>query len=484
MNPNTADHLIHLDLCATDIQYLYRAVGLEDQHGPMPNHLRWFSNIVDECKVDNSPVQILAPASHLKSTALKLRAIQHVLRREPPILFATASPRVRDLTSEWIRRQLKRLTGLQGEPWRNDEFTLPDPRSDDDALFPDYMAITMGAWIEGLKGGEGAGDDLIDIRSQYFPLERERGKEWHEEVYEHRLTEGAFWADWGSPWHPEDIYVWNAKRGVETHIFPMFGCEPPRQWRGMSNVYHHGGEYDVLWVEKYKGWTPERYMREKKMSRGVFEVRRQCNPWAKELMRFNPDWFRWFKFSELEDRVKTRLAYRVGDDPAVSEIQIRENSDWGYVLAARYGSKPPYYIIDAQRFQGTSDEAIRRAVTWHNIYHPQWVPERTTASGHHVQYLDKHTPLNVMRDSDERPGQKPAGPKIPRIESLIAPIEHGDIWFNEEREGVHELVQHFLSFPSGKMDMLDACEVGLRGWLQGKGEVGKPRHFKKRPMRR
>lgn len=477
-------HALYLDRCSWDIEFLYDAVGLKDEFGDMPEHLIGFQDKVIECEEAGEAVQIIAPKGCLKSTGLKLESIQDLLKSSPGLLFGSSSPKVKDFTSDWIRNKIKFLMGGEGRPWTLDSFNVPNHNQT--LMFPSYVAITCGDYVEGIKLLKWKGDDLIDFRSTYSEIERDRAKEWYVVVAENRTVDGAPAADRGSFFHHNDLYVFNIKRGIRTEIYPMFGCEPPAQWAKYPWVHHHGGEYEVLWKEKYGGITPEEYRIRKKLSPGMFQLLVQCDPWGTENMRFRPDKIQ--LFDEVPPAGRQRASVWVGDDPAASEVEIKKNAESGLVVLVYdpvaeftfkddddkiYKDNGIIYVVDAMGFQGTLEKSRNICLAVHERWKPNpWVIERSTASIRYIEYIRTHTPLHLYRDQDRRYGQKPGGPKASRIDSLVPHIESGKIRI---QRNLDKLIGQLTEFPGGdKDDLADALEVGCRQILAGKGVTSEP----------
>lgn len=462
-------HALFLDRCARDIRYLYEAVGLRRKFGDMPEHLVMFHELVKECEGRGENLQLLAPKSHLKSTGLKLDAIQYELGVDPGLLFSTASPIVRDITNDWIMRQLEYLLGETGTPWNIDLFNLPN--HDPALLMPSFVGMTCGTYVEGVKMLRRRNDDLIDFRSTHSEVERERAKEWYSLVNQERVVEEAHGCDYGSPWHPNDLFVWNARNGLRTEIFPMFRCDRPKGWDSFPNVNHHGDEYDVLWGEKFGEYDAESYRKHRTMARGKFELICQCNPWGTDMMRFKPEWFQYF--DTVPQTQMSRLRIVAGDDPAVSEKEIAKNSDSAIVIVGYDGEADIIYVLDAVAFQGTLEKSLKTATALHERWNPNpWITERSTASGRYMELLDNHTPLHVFRDKDGYLGQKPGGPKDSRIDSLVPHVEAGRIRFNRN---LHKLIGQLTGFPGDdKKDLADALEIACRHLLEGGGSTDAP----------
>lgn len=393
---------------------------------------------------------VLDPVDHGKSWALGyIYPLMRIIKdRNWQLLFGTASPILKKVTSKRIRDQLRYNDkiiedfGVFYHPdniWESDKFSVI--RSDKNIRDPTFTAVTTGQAIEGIKADEGLLDDFVDIDSSTSEAKRISDMHWYDTTFMNRLKPTAPVKIDGTRWHPEDAYNTIIERGsFEVLTYTAISSD----WDPKT----------VLCPER---WSVE-LLRQRRTDIGerAFDQKFFNNPHAMVGVRLDPDWLNYYdRTPKTERRVmfidpasgkSTKQSFYARAIGGLAEIQ----GDWRI------------YILDTFRDHIKFPDQIKDIETAYNTWDPELViVESNFDGGALYQWLVKKRMMNIAEHHEGRN-------KLAKIEA------HGPFFKNEIvwiRRDMFDFIHEFTNFPGAHQDLLD-CVCGVidhfAGSLKGK----------------
>jgi len=415
-------------------------------------------------------LQVVAPPGHLKSTALLIHMAQRLLNEDASILHGTMSPDLSKGTTDWLQHVIHQMYGAQGVLWQAQQFTVPgwDPIR----RFPSFYSATTFKKFEGERFDECYGDDFENIDSMWSELIREKTYQWYNLQYRPRLADGGLArVNIGSFWHRDDLLNQEIRKGVLTHIYPMFFSKRPACFnddagKPLENVVWHGEEYSHLWPAKWGAMAMTAKRWEMEVGAVEFGLRYMCDPTAVQS-----EWFPesslhyWQDDPTFMNLTLPRLRLVVADDPNLTEREIKGTSEHAIQVGAWQWSPPKVYQLESysgrwneQKEMETIDGILER---WAPVARgiEEWIVEESSASEHYIRKLENYrTPHGHLVPVTRQPPI--GGSKDTRILSVSHHTGTQRLLLSRDDHKTHAQLR---GFPTKKeKDLADCLEMLIR----------------------
>lgn len=183
------------------------------------------------------------------------------------------------------------------------------------------------------------------------------------------------------------------------------------------------------------------------------------NPVADDLVEFKDEWFQYYKFSEISDKLRSAKCI-VSIDPATKAGQ--ENDPTG-ILITKIDQEGSVYVIHTIAKKMLPNQLIDEIFNLVDIYSPDVVIIETVSA--QILWIDLFTYEMKKRKKhfkleEYNPGTKLTKPA--KIRKLIPYYARGQIF---HKQGLTELEKQLREFPRNKNDdLIDAEQAQIPYW--------------------
>ena len=337
-------------------------------------------------------------------------------------------------------------------PWRADEFTIERPG---DVIGPSVAAFGVGAGSTGTRADLLICDDVVDVRSLYSQVDRERVVEYFNNNLMNLLEPGGRCWVLFTPWHLDDL---NA-RLKRNETYPLMRRPV-------------GPELEPVWP---RGW-PSKVLKKRKDEIGSPSFARGYHlvPVSEEETPIRPAWVRYWSEPAAYEEIILAV------DPAVSGGPRADRS--ALVVLGRAHRPSPnllpqgpmghmgpigpiqstqIHVLAATARRVQAPELVALIDEFNQCYNPWVILFESNAAFQGIKdLLARQTRFGAKLKSVTQ-----SAPKTARVAAFSVAVENGAFRLkgaNQEPDpSQHELFEEMVTFPFGEHDdLLDAAATG------------------------
>lgn len=453
----TATHLWLKWKCLTDLFFLgYDVLGLKDAKDRStgrrlvdPSYHRWLCEVLST----DEDVMIIVPRRHMKTTWVKIKLIQNVLKNPftRQAMYSSTSTLVeQELAS--VKRMLQNPTlmglfpesipdpGKKGAGWevnRAGELTLI--RNPEEGASPQECQIEVygaGATVTGKHFDIHIYDDLINEKTTGTMEQLAKTRDWYGYI-QGVLEPGGQEIYIGTPYHHEDLTVWIEREGIYDKVVK-------RGYRENGKIIY--SYFTEAAIAKLK----------KRMTPYQFSCQFDVEPIPKEDQPFPPPQP---QYDMLPDG---KYNYYIAVDPAAT---TKTWSDETAIIVAAVSELGWVYVCDALHFKKPGNEIAEVILKLNEKYKPRkigiefglqehlrHVIELTKSHWEEVQHRGIALPIDAIEISKKD--------KYDRINLTVGSfIRSGKLKINSHLTDLMHQMGLYNKNYSGKDDLIDALSM-------------------------
>lgn len=404
-------------------------------------HLSWYETLLK-----SKFLLLLAPRSHLKSTAITVAYVLWRLVQDPNMrililneIHANAQNFLREIKQHLTQNQRFRERygnwDSAASRWTENSIIIPRTRITKE---PSISICGVLGTVLSMHSDLIVLDDPISDKNSFTGQQRSKVATWFRNVVLPMLEPNGQMIMVGTRWHYQDLY---------SEILTDPGFDHWNKIVQKAEWKDEFGHRHLLFPERF---TPQ-MLDELKASMGTASYGSQMlnDPSGQEGADFKLEWLR----AAYYDRAPEKMSIYMGVDLAMTKKE--EGSRFAIVVVGVLSSGDTY-ILEAYRdrlnFSGQI-QAIKRYV---RIFKPMLTAIENNAYQESLLQM-----LRVDEETKRLPikGITTTGEKLRRIKSMAPLFEGGKIRLPR---GLQEFEEEFAHFPRGNDDLLDALYLALQ----------------------